>query len=525
MKAPCDEIFIRSQSADAPCMAESRPWILAATILASSMAFIDGTVVNVAIPTLQTVFHATVVGAQWVVESYGLFLSSLILAGGALGDLFGRRRVFLIGVGIFAAASAACGLAPSILMLVVARCVQGIAAALLVPGSLAIISASFDEESRGKAIGTWSGFTAITTALGPVIGGWLIEHGSWRWAFFLNLPLAIAVLVISLRRVPESRGSKIQHVDWQGALAATLGLGGLVTGFLESANLGWRNPLVWGSLAGGLACLIVFFAIERRAPSPMVPLELFKSRSFRGANLVTLFLYAAIGVFFFLFPMNLIQVRGYSTTAAGAAGVPMILLLFFLSRWSGGLIHRYGGKLPLMVGPLVVAIGFALFALMPAESGYWKTYFPAFLVLGLGMAITVAPLTTVVMSSVDQEHVGAASGINNAVARVAGVLAIAVFGILMVKAFGARLEQSLAKLPVAPNVVQEIRSREIEFVGLEPPQGLDPNAVAAIRRTIADAFLWGFRLVLFACSGLAVASTLVAWRLIKSPMEEHGSAD
>ena len=524
MKAPCDEILMRSHGADAPCMAAARPWILAVTILASSMAFIDGTVVNVAIPTLQTAFHATVVGAQWVVESYGLFLSSLILAGGALGDLFGRRRVFLIGVGIFAAASAACGLAPSILTLVFARCVQGIGAALLVPGSLAIISASFDDESRGRAIGTWSGFTAITTALGPVIGGWLIQHGSWRWAFFLNLPLAIAVLVISLRCVPESRGSKTQHVDWQGALATTLGLGGLVTGLLESSRLGWRNPLVCGSLVAGLTFLFVFLAIERRASSPMVPLELFRSRSFLGANVVTLFLYAAIGVFFFLFPMNLIRVQGYSTTAAGAAGVPMVLLLFFLSRWSGGLVHRYGRKLPLVVGPLVVAIGFVLFAVLPAENGYWKTYFPAFLVLGLGMAITVAPLTTVVMNTVDQEHVGAASGINNAVARVAGVLAIAVFGTVLVKAFGGRLEQSLATLPVAPNVVQEIRSREIEFVGLEPPQGLDPNAIAAIRRAVANAFLWGFRLVLFACAGLSVASALVAWRLIASAVEARGRA-
>ena len=336
MRAPCDEMVIRSQGADAPCMASARPWILVATILGSSMAFIDATVVNVAIPTLQTAFHATVVDAQWVVESYGLFLSSLILTGGALGDLFGRRRVFLIGVGVFAAASAACGLAPNILMLIFARCVQGIGAALLVPGSVAIIGASFDEESRGKAIGTWSGFTAITTALGPVIGGWLIEHGSWRWAFFLNLPLAIAVVMISLWRVPESRGSKTEHVDWWGALAATLGLGGLVTGLLESAKLGWGNPVVFGSLAEGSTCLVIFMVIEARASTPMVPLELFKSRSFLGANVVTLFLYAAIGVFFFLFPMNLIRVRGYSTTAAGAAALPMILLMFLLSRWSGG---------------------------------------------------------------------------------------------------------------------------------------------------------------------------------------------
>jgi EmrB/QacA subfamily drug resistance transporter len=524
MKAPCDEILIRSLGSDAPCVAAAQPWILAATILATSMAFIDGTVVNVAIPTLQTAFHATVVDAQWVVESYGVFLSSLILAGGGLGDLLGRRRVFLAGVGIFAAASAACGLAPSILTLVVARSVQGIGAALLVPGSLAIISASFDKESRGKAIGTWSGFTAITTALGPVIGGWLIEHGSWRWAFFLNLPLAIAIVVISLWRVPESRGSKIQHVDWAGAVAATIGIGGLVTGLLESAKLGWRNPLVFGSLVGGSACLVVFLVIEARASSPMVPLALFKSRSFLGANIVTLFLYGAFGVFFFLFPMNLIRVQGYSTTAAGAAGVPMILLLFLLSRWSGGLVQRYGGRIPLIVGPLVVATGFILFAAHLTGGSYWKIYFPAFLVLGFGMAITVAPLTTVVMTSVDREHVGAASGINNAVARVAGVLAIAVFGIVMVKAFGSRLEQGLAKVPIAPNIVQEIRSKEIELVGLEPPQGLAAKTVAALRRAIAEAFLWGFRLVLFACAGLSAAGALVAWRLIASAVEVRGHA-
>ena len=519
MKAPCDEIFIESRGVDVPCKAVAEPWILAATILGSSMAFIDGTVVNVAVPTLQTAFHATVVDVQWVVESYGIFLSSLILAGGALGDLFGRRLVFLIGIGIFAIASAACGLASSIFELIVARSVQGMGAALLVPGSLAIISASFDEKSRGKAIGTWSGFTAITTALGPVLGGWLIEHGSWRWAFFLNLPLAVAVVAISLWRVPESRGSRVQRVDWLGALMATAGLGGLVTGFLEYPRLGWGNPLVFGSLGGGLCCLAIFLAIEGRASSPMVPLELFKSRSFLGANVVTLFLYATFSVFFFLFPMDLIRLQGYSTTAAGAAALPMILLMFILSRWSGGLIHRYGERIPLIAGPLVVAAGFVLFAVLPAGSGYWKVLFPAFVVLGVGMAITVAPLTTVVMSSVDREHVGAASGINNAVARVAGVLAIAVFGIVMVKAFASRLDHDLANLPVAQNVVQDIHAKEIDLAGLELPQSLNANAVAAMRRAISDAFLRGFRLVLFACAGLSVASALVAWKLIARERE------
>jgi hypothetical protein len=332
------------------------------------------------------------------------------------------------------------------------------------------------------------------------------------------------VAAISLWRVPESRGPRVQHIDWLGALTATAGLAGLVTGLLEYPKFGWGNPLVFGSLTGGLCCLAVFLVIEDRASTPMVPLELFKSRSFLGANVLTLFLYAAIGVFFFLFPMNLIRVQGYSTTAAGAAALPMILLMFFLSRWSGGLINRYGARIPLIVGPLVVATGFVLFAVLPAGSGYWKGLFPAFVVLGLGMAITVAPLTTVVMSSVDRQRVGAASGINNALARVAGVLAIAVFGIVMVKAFGSRLDRDLANLPVAQNIVQDIHSREIELAGLELPQGLDAKAVTAIRRAISDAFLWGFRLVLLACVGLSMASAVVAWRLIASAGEPRSQA-
>jgi len=254
----------------------------------------------------------------------------------------------------------------------------------------------------------------------------------------------------------------------------------------------------------------------------MVPLELFKSRSFLGANVLTLFLYAAIGVFFFLFPMNLIRVEGYSTTAAGAAALPMILLMFFLSRWSGGLIIRYGARIPLIVGPLVVATGFILFAVLPAGNSYWKTFFPAFLVLGFGMAVTVAPLTTVVMSSAGEEHVGAASGVNNAVARVAGVLSIAVFGIVMMKDFGSRLEQSLKNLQLPQNIVQDIRSKEIELASLELPPGLAANAVAAIRRAISEAFRSGYRLVLLSCAGLAAASTLVAWKLIASGEETRG---
>src|SRR5271168_1316490 len=314
MITPCDDAVIQSASVDVPCSERAGRWILAATILGSSMAFIDGTVVNVALPALQTSFHATVVGVQWVVESYGLFLGALILLGGSLGDLFGRRRMFLTGVGVFAAASMACGLSQNLQQLVIARSVQGIGAAFLVPGSLSIISACFDEKTRGQAIGTWSGFTAITAAVGPVLGGWLIEHASWRWAFFINVPVAAMVIAISLRRIPESRETTTRRVDWLGALVVTLGLGGVVYGMIESTRLGWGHPLIFGSLIAGFACLAGFVLVEVRVSSPMVPPALFASRSFSGANLMTLFLYAALGIFFFLFPLNLIQVQGYSAT-------------------------------------------------------------------------------------------------------------------------------------------------------------------------------------------------------------------
>src|SRR6202020_989437 len=277
MRTPCDEAVMRSAGAQVPSGAAARTWILAATILGSSMAFIDSTVVNVALPALQASFHATVVDVQWIVESYGLLLAALILVGGSLGDLFGRRLFFVIGVVIFAVASAGCGSASNISQLIIARSIQGVGAALLVPGSLAIISTSFDEKSRGQAIGTWSGFTAITTAVGPVLGGWLVEHASWRWVFFVNLPLAAAVIAISLRHIPESRDPAGGHVDWRGALMATFGLGGLVYSFIESVNSGWENPLVLASLILGCGSLILFLYSERRAASPMVPLALFAS--------------------------------------------------------------------------------------------------------------------------------------------------------------------------------------------------------------------------------------------------------
>lgn len=514
IRPPCDEAVIRSGDVGVPCAAEARMWILAATIIGSSMAFIDSTGVNVALPALQTSFHATVVDVQWVVESYGLFLGALILVGGSLGDLFGRRLMFVLGVAIFAVASVGCGVASNIHQLIIARSIQGVGAALLVPGSLTIISTSFDEKSRGRAIGTWSGFTAITTAVGPVLGGWLVEYASWRWVFFINIPLAAAVIVILLWHIPESRSAAGGHVDWLGALVITIGLGSLVYGLIESANMGWEHPLVLASLIVGCGCLILFVFVEASVTSPMVPLMLFASSSFTGTNLLTLLLYAAIGVFFFLFPLNLIQVQGYSATAAGAAVLPLIVLIFFLSRWSGGLVARYGPKPPLIVGPLIGALGFVLFSVPSVGGSYWKSFFPAVVALGLGMAITIAPLTTAVMNSAGQDRVGAASGINNAIARVAGVLAIAILGIVMVNAFGSRLNHSLVHLFLPPCVLEVVQSGEIKLAGLPVPADLSPTTKAAVKELIAEAFVFGFRIVMLICAGLSVASSAVAWLMI-----------
>jgi EmrB/QacA subfamily drug resistance transporter len=516
LRQPCDEALLRAPSAGAPCEPAAGRWILAATILASSMAFIDGTVVNVALPALQSDLHATVTQVQWVVEAYSLFLSAFLLLGGSLGDHYGRRRFFLFGVAIFNLGSIGCGLAPGIMPLILARGMQGIGGALLVPGSLAIISASFSEAQRGRAIGTWSGFTAITAAIGPLLGGWLIEQFSWRAIFFLNLPLALAVVWLSLRHLPESRDESEQgQLDWIGALLTVMSLGGIIYGLIESSRLGFAHPFVWGALGGGLVLAVCFMAWEGRATAPMLPFALFRSRNFSGANLLTLLLYAALGGTLFFLPLNLIQVQGYSPPAAGAALLPFILLMFFLSRWGGGLVERYGARWPLVIGPLITSLGFALF-LRPGVGGtYWQTFFPAVVVLGIGMAASVAPLTTTVMNSTAANRVGIASGINNMVARAAGLFAIAVFGVVMIHTFDRDLTQRSARGKLSPEAGQILSRQRSNLAAVEFPPEIDAATRRQMKEAVDAAFVSGFRAVMLIGCGLAVSSALVALLLIR----------
>ena len=511
---PCKESSAAGMPASA-CAHGAETWILATTIIASSMAFIDGTVVNVALPALQRSLGATLASSQWIIEAYELMLAALLLIGGAAGDRYGRRRMFVLGVVVFTVGSIICGLSIGVGMLIAARAVQGVGGALLIPGSLALLSASFDKERRGRAIGTWSGFTAITGAFGPALGGFLIDHTTWRSVFFLNVPLALMVLVLTFRFVPESRNdSSPKSIDGWGAALAALALGGIVYALIGAQTAGWTDRRVLAALLIGTAALPVFLTVESRQAAPLVPLVLFRSRDFAATNLLTLLLYAALAGSLFFLPLNLIQVQGYPATAAGAALLPMVLLMFVLSRWAGGLVDRYGARLPLVIGPTIAAAGFALFTVPHLGGSYWTTFFPAALVLGFGMTLTVAPLTTTVMQAVDPEAVGVASGVNNAVASVAGLLAIAGLGMVMSGTFNSQLRRGLDAANLPPAVVDAVIARRAQLAAIEPPADAGVDVQQAVRQAVDEAFLAGFRHVMWIAAVLALLSAVTGWAMI-----------
>lgn len=493
------------------CAERSRPWVLAATILGSSTAFIDGSVVTVALPAMQADLAAPVSQAQWIVNAYMLLLGALILIGGASGDRFGRRRIFVIGVLVFTAASVACGFAPNASALIAARAVQGAGAALLVPTSLAIISAAFPEKERGRAIGTWAGASALTTALGPVLGGWLTDAWSWRAIFFINVPVAALAIAITLWHMPESRNRQVQKIDWLGAVLAITGLGCLAYGLTLASEADWSDARVIATLLVGAAVLVAFVWFERRAHSPMMPLQLFRSPDFSGANAITLLLYFALSGAMFFIPFNLIRIQGYPAAAAGAAFLPLSLIMGLLSRWSGGLIERHGPRRLLMIGPAIAALGFALFALPDIGGSYWTTFFPPMVLLGFGMAISVAPLTTTVMRGADDRYAGVASGINNATARVAGMLAVALLGSVAVGVFGRALEQRLDRLQASAEVRSALQAEVPKLAEAAVPKNVEPGMRPALERTLHESFVRSFKVVSLIAAVLAALSGVVAW--------------
>jgi EmrB/QacA subfamily drug resistance transporter len=505
-------------------------WVLVCSILASSMAFIDGTALSVVMPALQVSLNATGAGMLWVINGFSLPLAALLLLGGGLGDCFGRKRMFVLGIISFAAASVACGLAGGMPTLIAARVVQGMGGALMIPGSLAMLSTCFSAEERGKAIGTWSAFSVLASAIGPVLGGLLARAGMWRWVFYINLPLAGIVLAVLWLKTPADR--KPDHpsqVDWRGALAAAVGLASLNFGLIQWPRIGLAHFGVIAALVTGVASLMLFVFIERRATLPLLPLGVFKSRTLQGASVLSLLFFMAFHGMLFFLPLNLIQVQGYDPAMAGLTQLPLMSMLILLSRWAGKLVDRRGPRLPLTVGPSVAGFGFLFFAGPGVTAGpheFWFSFLPGLLLVGVGLGLTAAPLSTTVMSSVSDEKLGLASGINSSLTRLAGVLAIAVMGAVMLASFDHFLEIRAARLELPTEASVQLQREAPKLAEAQVPPGLSPLAGAAVKQTIREAFVDAFRVVAILAAGLSWLGALVAARLLNahtpSPPSQNG---
>jgi EmrB/QacA subfamily drug resistance transporter len=477
---------------------------LIATILGSTVVFLDATVINVALPAISDDLNAGLAGQQWVVEAYLLTMVSLLLVGGSLGDQFGRRRMFVAGLLGFGATSVLCAIAPSDEFLVGARALQGIAGALLVPGSLAIVAATFEGAERGRAVGAWTAWTGIATVLGPAGGGALIELLSWRAIFWINLPLIAVTVMLTLRAVDESKDpDAFRGIDWLGIVLSAAGLGGPVFALIEQPTHGWGDPLVWAPLVAGIACLALFLLYEARARHPMLDLGLFRIRNFAVANLTTLAAYAGlIGGFFFV-SLYLQQVVGYTPLEAGLATTPISILLFVLSPRFGRLASGAGPRLPMTAGPIVGGIGLLLMLRVGSNPGYLTDVLPAVVVFGLGLAATVAPLTATVLDSVEERRVGIASGVNNGVSRVAGLLAIAVLGAVISAHFGSVLDSNLGARPLSPAAAKTVSDAKAQPLAVPGTKKLPPVEAARVRTAAADASTSAFHL------GVLIAAVLM----------------
>jgi EmrB/QacA subfamily drug resistance transporter len=513
---PCEAAIITSTPLAANRPADAKLWVLLASILASSTAYIDESIVNIALPAIETDLKTSAAGVQWIVNAYTLCLSALVLVGGATGDQFGRRRFFIVGISIFAAASLWCGQAPDLTQLILARAVQGAGAAMLVPCSLALIGATFDETERGRAVGTWAGASAAATAIAPLLGGWIVDHFSWRWIFLVNPLIALPAIWIAYYHVPESRDPDAKPgLDWRGTTLVFLGLGGLAYGLIASPIFGWRAPIVLVSLTGGVALLIGFVYAEHRSRTPILPLSLFKSGTFSAVNLLTLLLYGALGGVLFFLPFALIQVHGYPAALAGTVFLPFTIIMAALSRWGGGLLDRFGARLPLMIGPAIAAIGIAVMGLTVADGSYWEILASS-AIIGLGMVVTVAPLTATVIDAAPAHETGVASGINNAVSSVANLLAIAILGavaILMLDHGLTRNLQNPALSVGVKNAIQAARGHLVIEPALAHLQGADrASAELILRASLAESVRW----VMLIAAAIALSAS-AAGSLIPPP--------
>ena len=493
-------------------------WTLIATILASSMVFIDSFAMNIVLPSIQADLNLSGKSIMWIINSYSLFLSSLLLVGGSLGDLYGRKKIFIIGIVTFSVSSLLCGISPGAELLIAARAFQGIGGALMVPGSLAIISAIIPAKKRGKAFGTWSTFTMLTTIIGPAFGGWLAGLGLWRVIFFINIPFAVFVIAALIIKVPENKDESAKKLDIPGAILATLGLSGITYGFLEASDKGFGNFTIQLSLAAGLFSLIAFLIVEMKSTHPMIPLKLFKSRAFSGVNAMTLFVYAALSVSLFFLPLNLIQVQGYPEAIAGLTLLPFAILVSALSRFTGNFSDKFGSRIPLIVGPICAGIGLFLLTFPGLTEGpkdFWTTFFPGIFVLGTGMGILVAPLTATVMASVPENNSGIASGVNNTMARTAGLLAVAVLGAIILITFRSDLTSNVNAFNISDDKKTELINASIDLAETQPPQSLTVEETQQAKKIIKASFIQSFNFIIYISVVLTLLGSLISMLTVK----------
>ena len=499
-------------------------WVMVSAIVASAMAFIDSTALNVVLPSLQKNLQATGADLFWILNAYLLMLASLILIGGSMGDKLGRKKVFMAGIFIFICGSAACGFAPGVIYLIIFRIIQGIGGALMIPGSLSLISSSINEKERGKAIGTWSAFTTVVTMGGPVLGGALADAGLWRYIFFINVPLGIAALVMLWFKVDESKDDDPDtSIDFPGAMAITFGLALLTFGFLRMPAVGFDNWQVYLSLAAGALLLIAFVIIEAKSKHPMMPLHLFTNATFSGANLLTFFLYAGLGAGMLFLSLNLVQVQGYSQLQSGLTFLPFTIIMISIASFAGSLADRHGPRLLLIVGPATAGLGLLFLSFVKQTGGpgdYWTTFLPGVMVFGLGMSFTVAPLTAAVMGSVNDQFSGTASGVNNAVTRIANVFANAIFGALAVLLFAGALRGEIQHIKLEPKQKQEVMMQAADLGNAKVPRGVDSGKI--VEQAYHDSFIKAYANIMRISAGLGFLGALMAVVFVRDKAVNKG---